>query len=533
MRYLDPRKHSDEGAWMRNRALGVTESGQIKETFAHARLRWTPTDQTTVNATAYILDINAPGLFDNDFFPQDRALYDGLYGSFNGGKKSGRYGYFHDAPARTDETEYVVGASITQQIGEGAIDAALSYRKHDSSSAGLDFDFTALPTAAGRDSSFDDVLQAELRYSTDRNRPFSLIVGTSYIRDEHDNEKATFVGSGSIRSYIAAPMQERMIESWSAFGVARWKPEFLPDTTLSAGLRYDRSRQSAVQRAGQLDLGGGSIIYYTDARLRASDEAVLPRFSLTWEPSSNLTLFSSVAKGYIPGGFNLAATQEGVSDPNILHYDSETMWSHELGFHLRSANGKWRGSGAIFQINSSNWQEIRVLTDPDGRITSSDFIGSSARVRSRGFELETSWTPVRELTLAGSFGYADATYRYLFNGTANLAGNRVKLVPEYDANISARYQHKSGLFTRVAANFVGKMSLDEESHGIQGATSTFDLQLGFERGKLSARLFAENITNIRRISGLAFENLVFGRDGTVYGGLEAPRIIGVELGAKF
>jgi iron complex outermembrane recepter protein len=525
-------QRSDESSWMRNRAPGVTEPGQISENFAHLRLRWEPTDTTTINTMAYVLDTKAPGVFVTDFIPQDKDVYDGLYSGFNGGKRSDRYSYFNDAPARTDETEYVFGTSLTQQVRGGAIDATLSYRKHESMSAGLDFDFTAMPTAAGRDSNFDDVLHGELRFATDRDRSLSFVVGTSYIRDEHDNEKATIVGAGTIDSYVAAPLQERMIESWSGFGVARWKPAFLSDFTLSAGLRYDRSTQSAIQRAGQLDLGG-SIIYYTDARLRASDEAVLPRFSLTWEPTGNATFFASIAKGYIPGGFNLAATQEGISDPNILHYDKETMWSRELGLHLRSGDGKWRGSGAIFQIDSSNWQEIRVLTDPDGRITSSDFIGSSAKVRSRGFELEASWMPVRELTLTSSFGYADATYRYLFNGTENLAGNRVKLVPRYDANLSVRYQHHSGVFARAAANFVGKMALDEESHGMQKATSTFDLQLGYEKDVWSARLFAENITNARRVSGLAFDNLVFGRDGTVYGGFEAPRIIGVEIERRF
>ena len=70
----------------------------------HSKLRWTPSVDTTVNATAYVLDINAPGLFDNDFFPLDVELYDRTYGPLNGGRRSGRSSYFHDAPKRTDET---------------------------------------------------------------------------------------------------------------------------------------------------------------------------------------------------------------------------------------------------------------------------------------------------------------------------------------------------------------------------------------------------------------------------------------------
>lgn len=526
-------KYSDEATWMRNRAPGVTEPGQVREFFAHAKLRWTPTNDLTVNTTAYVLDINAPGLFDNDFYPQDAELYDDLYAPLNGGQRSGRYGYFRDAPARTDETEYVFGVSATQRLGEGALDVALSYRRDKSDARGLDFDFTALPTAAGRDANDERVWNAELRYSSDASRPLSIIGGIAYFRDAKENQKSTFVGPGTMESYVAAPVQTRTIESASAFASARWKPAFLPDITLSAGLRYDRTWQDAIQRAGQLDLGGGSVLYYTDARLNSSDEAVLPRFSATWEPSGDATVYATVAKGNIPGGFNLAATQEGISDPDVLRYRSESMWSYEIGLRLRSADGKLRGSGAIFQIDSSNWQEIRVLTDDNGRPVSSDFIGSSASIRSRGVEVEASWRPTDALNIAASFGYADATYRYLFNGTADLAGNRVKLVPEYDANLSARYAAPNGLFGRIAVNFTGAMALDEASYRTQRATTTLDLQLGYESDHWTARLFADNVTNERRIGGLGFENLTFGRDGTVYGALEAPRVVGLEIERRF
>lgn len=526
-------KYSDEATWMRNRAPGVAEPGRIGELFVHSKLRWTPSVDTTVNATAYLLDINAPGLFDNDFFPLDIELYDRTYGPLNGGRRSGRSSYFHDAPKRTDETEYVLGLSATQRLGSGAIDAALSYRHDKSDSRGLDFDFTAMPTAAGRDASDERVWNAELRYSSNPALPLNFIGGVAWFRDTKDNQKSTFVGPGTMDSYVAAPVQTRTIESVSAFGSVRWKLPFLPQVTLSAGLRYDRTSQDATQRAGQLDLGGGSILYYTDARLKASDEAVLPRFSATWEPSDDVTFYATAAKGNIPGGFNLAATQEGISDPDVLRYRSESMWSYEIGLRLRSADGKLRGSGAIFQIDSDNWQEIRVLTDANGRPVSSDFIGSSASVRSRGAEVEASWRPNNALSLSGSFGYADSVYRYLFNGTENLAGNRVKLVPEYDASLTARYAHSSGLFARAAVNFTGAMALDERSYRMQGATTTIDVQLGYEKNGWTARLFADNLTDERRMGGLGFENLTFGTDGNVYGSLEAPRIVGIETERRF
>jgi len=59
------------------------------------------------------------------------------------------------------------------------------------------------------------------------------------------------------------------------------------------------------------------------------------------------------------------------------------------------------------------------------------------------------------------------------------------------------------------------------------------LQVGFERETYAVRLFGENLTNERRMSGLAVQNLAFGSDGNFYGPLDAPRVVGLEVEAKF
>ena len=49
----------------------------------------------------------------------------------------------------------------------------------------------------------------------------------------------------------------------------------------------------------------------------------------------------------------------------------------------------------------------------------------------------------------------------------------------------------------------------------------------------SLTLFAENVTDERVASGLAFTNLTFGWDGTFYAPIDPPRVLGVELEARF
>lgn len=526
-------KYSDEASYRRNRAAGVDEPGNIGEQFVQGRLRWTPNDQLTVNATAYLLNINAPGMFDQDFFPVDRALYDASYGTYNNGDVSGPHNFFHDAPARTDEREHVAGVSARYDLGSGAIDAAFSYRRDDSSARGLDFDFSALPTAAGQEKQVESVWHGELRYTSPDHRAFQYITGVSMYRDAEKNTKATFVGPGTLDSYIAAPTQTRQLRDFSVFGTASYTPESLPKLTLGAGLRLDHARQASHQRAGDLDLGFGSVIHYTDASLHSTDKALLPRLSARYEPTDDTTLFATIAKGYIPGGFNLTATQKGVTDSDVLRYRPETMWSYETGVKWRTADHKLRLSGAVFYIESTNWQEIRVLTDEQGRPISSDFIGSSASMDSKGVELEASYEPTKALQISGNIGVANAKYKYLFNGQENLAGNRVKLVPEYDAMLAVRYELPQGFYGRVELDFTGKIQLDELNRVAQPAVTVVNLQAGYEADRWSVRVFVENLTNKRRFSGLVFENLAFGADGNYYGPLDAPRVLGVEVAMRF
>ncbi len=526
--------YESEAAYRRNEAPGA-HPGRIDEAFVHGRLRWEPTDSLTVNATAYLLDINAPGIWDQEFYPLDRALYDASYGElFNGGGVSGEYAYFHDAPTHTEETEHVLGLSAAQKLGEGSLELAVSYRRHKPDARGLDFDFTALPTAAGHEAADERFWAAEMRYVSPANRPLSFILGTSFYRTVEYNTKSTFVGPGTLDSYIAAPKQSRRLRDIGVFGSFNYALPFMPEVTLSAGLRYDHNRQKARQQEGLLDLGGGVVVAYTDARLQSTDHQWLPRFSAKYEPSDDLTFFTTVAKGYIPGGFNLTATQEGITDPDVIRYRAESMWSYEVGFRVRSPDRRFSASGAVFLIQSDNWQEIRVLADEEtGRLVSSDFIGSSSSIESKGFELEASYRPNKALTLAANFGLSHARYTYLFDGLVDHSGNRVKLVPDYDSTISVRYETPFGLFARGEVNFIGKMALDETNIAMQDAVTLLNLQLGLERETWSLRLFGENLTNVRRFSGLAFDNLSFGFDGTKYAPLEAPRIVGIELETRF
>ncbi|MBK5912372.1 hypothetical protein CCR85_12835 [Rhodothalassium salexigens] len=524
-----------EDAYMRNKASSIGREGLLREAFVQGRVRFTPTDRLTVDATGYLIDLMAPGLFSQEYVALDIDRYNALYAdSLNGGRRMTRFTMLHDAPKRSTEREIVAGLNATYALDYGQIDTAVSYRHLETDNRGLDFDSTAAAFVAGSEAKNERYWNAEIRFTSPEHDRGDYIVGASLYDEYEDRYLATLLGPGGLDDYVAAPTQKGDGRDYAVFASGRYRPGFLPDLTIGAGIRYDRAKRGTVQTPGELDMGGGTVIAYPEAVLSEPFDAVLPKGSISYAIGDAWSVYASGAKGYIPGGFNLAAVQDGFTDPNALRYGAESLWSREVGAKWRSPDRTLRFSGALFYITSDNWQELQVATDDQGRPISSDYIGSSASIRSQGFEIEGHWAPTEALTLNGHLGYVDAEYRDLqVDPETNLRGQAVKFVPAYDGLLAARYQWPVGVFARVEAVFTGDMPLEARGEGEQPAVVTLGAQLGLERAWGSVRLFAENLTNRRRASGLALRNLAFGNDGLFYAPIEAPRIVGLELEGRF
>ncbi|WP_102794382.1 TonB-dependent receptor [Bowmanella denitrificans] len=517
-----------EDAFVKNIGTSTGDTGNIKENYIQGRLHWTPSDSLSINATTYWLDMDAPGLFDQQYVPLNINLYNQLYAdNYNQGQQIDDWTVLEDAPKYTNEEEFVAGISATYKADYGDIDLAASYRSLEEDAKGLDLDLTAAPIVAGREAESEDYKNIELRFTSPTGNHFDYIVGLSYYSESEENTKSTFLGAGTLNSYLAAPMQYKEGKDKSVFGSINW---YLTEKfKIGAGLRYDNAKRSAIQTEGELNLGFGTVTRYQDAHLSETFSAWLPKVSALYQYANNLSFHASLSKGYIPGGFNLTAVQDDKVDDNVFTYDSETLVSRELGYKWFSTDKKWRSSGAIFYIQSDNWQEIQIATDANGRPISSDYISSDASIISKGIEMELTWRPVKQFSVSGHIGYVNAEYDNLqLSESLNVKGQPIQFVPEYDAGLAARYQWDDDFYFRVEANFTGKTALRSRGDIFQKATAMLGLQLGYDSGEFAIRIFGENLTNERRASGLAVENMAFGTDGLFYSPLDAPRVIGLE-----
>lgn len=558
-------KYAESDAFLQNPFSPDVSTSQIKESFLQAKLLITPNDRLTINATAYWIDTDAPGVFENEFVPQNRAEYDnnifvnpftgvaaGTFRDvFHQGRNIGRFEYFSDVPRQTDERDLVAGLSLNQEFDFGSLDAAFSYADLEEDSLGLDTDISAFPFQLGFTGNSKDILSGELRFTSPDSDQFEYLVGVSFFKEDRAfTRDITFFNPvlGDFGPFNNVPELFVGSEDYAAFGsiTVGLGVDGLSGTI---GLRYDSAKRDSSQEGYQLAFGLQTITFLP-VEAEAKFDQWLPRVALKYEASDNITAYVNGAKGYIPGGFNLAASADPSVAEDILRYGSETVWNYEVGLKTSFANGRGYLNVAAFLIESDGWQEFDVLTDENGVLVTPSFISSDANIENKGFEVELAYELTDRLSVLANLGYTDAVYRdteFVIGrrgqqgAVEDLDGVPVKLVPEYDANLALAYELEQGFYVRGEANFTGETPLEFRSRELdpltgratQPAVVRYNLFAGYDAGAYAIKLFAENISNERVLSGLAFPNLTFGFDGTFYGPIDPPRVLGVELEARF
>ena len=524
--------YSHADSFVRNIGSSIGEQGQLSEAFVQGKLRWTPSSTVTLDLLAQTSILRAPGLYEQEFLPIDRVVYNRNYAqAFNGGRQAGRFTLINDAPKRTAEDEVLLAGNLNVDFGGAVLDFNASWRQLDVNSQGTDLDLTALSGAAGANRDDETFWNFEARLASPAGAQIQWVAGLNHYRSSEGQILATLAGPGGLGDYVPAPLQTTRSRDYAVFGQVT--VPLTANVRLTAGARYERAERDKLQEAGVLDLGPFGQFQFPAEDLSRTFEEFLPKASLDWRPDEALLVYVSAAKGWIPGGFNLGAASSAVTR-DFSGFGAETLWSYEVGAKLELLEKSLLIAGAAFRIDANNWQEFNVLVNDQGQAISTNLITSDANVRSQGFELEVTGKPSPTLELAASFGYVDSTYTdYRFSATQDFTGNRVRLVPEYDASLSASWRLWKGLLLRGEVAASGSTPLNPENTAFQDAVVLIGGQIGWEAEHWTARLYVENLTDQRVFNTNAFANFAFGNDGTLYAGVASPRVVGLQISYRW
>lgn len=322
--------------------------------------------------------------------------------------------------------------------------------------------------------------------------------------------------------------------------------QITPDLKAALGVRYVSAKSSFDINSGGY-YSFGLPAYYAD---HEKFSATTPKASLDWAINDHSNLYASVAKGFRLGGPtgpvpvyqpNGPSGSPGPCDPDYdslnlksapTHFDSDSLWSYELGSKGRYFGNRLSVNAAAYAINWSNIQQTINLPTCGFGFTAN--IGD-AKIYGSELELRALVTPSLTLGLnAGTTHAYISSVSILGAGIASV-GEAVLNVPKYTLTPSADYDLKlndsTSLFVRVDFPYTGRSRAYFDSSGLANlfspAYGIFNLNVGFTRDKLSMGLYAKNLFGSTTIIQYPSVNTV--QEGYTV----RPLTIGVTANLKF
>ncbi|MEO1406311.1 MAG: TonB-dependent receptor, partial [Pseudomonadota bacterium] len=264
-------------------------------------------------------------------------------------------------------------------------------------------------------------------------------------------------------------------------------------------------------------------------------DAVLPRGSITYNFTDDISAFFSGQRGYRAGGpFVQIIPTPGTGEDQIIFgsFDPEFLTNFELGVRSQFFDRSLTLNGSVF-VSLLDDQQIQLPGASGG--PQDFFTGNFGETTIYGLELSFDYQPTDELNFYGSLGLLETEFTefpFLIqdendpgfdptNPFFNLEGNSGTLAPNVTFTVGGSYNHNSGLFFDGSLNFTGAAETGVENLDSEllldptiPIVNTGDLENipldGFDRSVLAGleeRTDARTIVNIRL--GYKHENFTF------------------------
>ena len=164
-----------------------------------------------------------------------------------------------------------------------------------------------------------------------------------------------------------------------------------------------------------------------------------PKVTLEWQATNDLLVYASASKGQKPGGISLLAITAPLPQPfSSFLFKPEKMWAYEIG-----AKQSWDGSfgslqlnGAVFYQDYTDKQATKSIIDPVSGFPLAIVTNASA-AHVAGAEIETTWSPIPDLSLSLAYTWLETAYDDYHNATRSAGEIAIQGScprPNYDAD---------------------------------------------------------------------------------------------------
>ncbi|MBC7767739.1 MAG: TonB-dependent receptor [Phycisphaerales bacterium] len=510
--------------------------------------QWTPTDALTIRLTADGVDDDSNPRHGSrlasfpaggpSYDPQD-SVYDTRAGSGDDNHVETRGSALH--------IDYEISPNLTVR--------SITAQREGRTNGTIDFDNTEFPTLDIPAFYSDEQFTQEFQLLFDYDR-IQGVAGLYYLDALAEGAFDTVLGGLATTIFTQGSVDT---ESLAAFADVSF--DITESLALSVGGRWTRDEKTGqVYRQNFTGIrspffGNGAAIpglVRTNYTNSAEFEEFTPRVSVTWEPSDELTLYTSYSQGFKSGGFDMRG--DAVFTPDTVNgYAPEFVDTYEIGFHSSFWQGRFNLSGAVFQSEYTDMQITRQEPTTLGGIAS--FVDNAASAEIRGAELEGRLFLSDNLSANFAVGYIDGSFNEYISNTvvANPAPPPATIVVPIDLSGSAALQNTpditaSASFTYTAALAGGQLaitpsasyrgdsqmfefasaSLDQGAYTLYNASITWTS----EGDRLRLGLHGQNLGDEEyRVGGYNFPGATFGN--SIIGFYGPPQTVTASLEVRF
>ncbi|ACZ12590.1 TonB-dependent receptor [Sulfurospirillum deleyianum] len=287
---------------------------------------------------------------------------------------------------------------------------------------------------------------------------------------------------------------------------------------LTLGGRYQRIKKE-IDLVTTQTWGGMAFPDYTFEGEKTWN-AFIPKIALSYKVNDALSTYASIAKGYMPGGFNYFATSGGMEENS---FDPQTSINYEVGAKYVGEN--YLLNASVFRMNIEDIHIYKIAGG--GMVWLTD---NAKKAHSQGIELEGKYFLNQNIELSGALGLIEAKYDDYDAGSRTYDGERIENTPRYTANLGIAYVATAGWYGRVDVNAIGSTSYYDGANSQMirsDGVITSNAKLGYKYKAWDIYSFITNITDESYISSYQ------SKTGLAMVGFNDPRRYGVGFRYTF
>jgi iron complex outermembrane receptor protein len=517
----------DEGGYIDNVTRGIRDIDNVRTTGGRASARWQPAPALEVRFTAFAQKRDSDGLSEAD-------------------PPVGPYDQARAMPEQDVETWELYSLVLDYDLSWAQLTSITSYVDRQpvltfdiTSFTELALGFTTPASTRFKDGVRDTV--QEFRLASKGQGRLSLLGGIYYQAQHRAVHQDWIVpgydevtgGAAASFGYPDNPYHADSLASLTQRAVfGEVGLAVTPAWQLTLGLRWFRFMEDVDYYWNGLFVGGPDEFHGS-----YDEDGVTPKVQLSYNPNERTLVYLNAAEGFRPGGTNeLTGALLEACEPDLQalgiglppNFESDSLWSYELGARTRWLEDRLSAHAAVFHIDWSDMQTVRLLPT-----CGASYAENNGRARSDGAELELTWVPIDPLQLKVAASYVDAR---LVEVVANVQGEKdqaIPTVPRWTVDASARgeFDWLTGLIGYVQGDYRYVSEAwnvyDKSVRTLVPSRDILDLRLGAQGKVWQVEAYVDNLFDERAV---VFHNLNFLGEWQT---LERPRTVGLRARLEF